>query len=72
MVKIRLMRLGKKNDPFYRIVATDSQNKRGGKFIKILGFYSPREKKQELKKKEIEKLVSLGAVVSPAVKNLMK
>ncbi|QQG47259.1 MAG: 30S ribosomal protein S16 [Candidatus Woesebacteria bacterium] len=72
MVKIRLMRLGKKNDPFYRIVATDSQNKRGGKFIKILGFYSPREKVKNLKKKEIEKFVSLGAVLSPAVQNLMK
>ena len=72
MVKIRLMRLGKKNDPVYRVVATDSQKKRGGKFLKILGFYHPREKTKKIDIKEIELLISKGAVPTTAVTNLMK
>ncbi len=72
MVKIRLARLGKKNDPFYRVVATDSQNKQGGKFIKIVGYYHPREKVKKIDKKEIIRLVSNGAVLSQAVKSLLQ
>jgi small subunit ribosomal protein S16 len=45
MVKIRLAKLGKRNDHFYRIVAIESQNKNQGEALEILGFYHPREKK---------------------------
>lgn len=40
-VKIRLVRFGKKNHPFYRIVACDENEKRNGNFIEILGTYDP-------------------------------
>ena len=40
-VKIRLMRLGAKGRPFYRIVVSDSRVQRDGKFIEQLGFYDP-------------------------------
>ena len=42
MVKLRLMRMGKKKQPTYRIVATDSRSPRDGRFIEILGHYNPR------------------------------
>lgn len=41
MVKIRLMRMGKKNQPFYRIVVADSRAPRGGKYIEAIGYYNP-------------------------------
>ena len=41
MVKIRLRRIGAKNQPAYRIVATDSHSPRDGAFISIIGHYNP-------------------------------
>lgn len=41
-VKLRLMRMGKKKQPFYRVVAADSRAPRDGRFIEILGTYEPR------------------------------
>lgn len=43
MVKLRLMRMGKKKQPTYRIVATDSRSPRDGRFIEIVGHYDPRQ-----------------------------
>ena len=40
-VKIRLARHGKKAQPFYHIVASDSRAPRDGKFIEKLGTYNP-------------------------------
>jgi small subunit ribosomal protein S16 len=42
-VKIRLMRVGKKKQPTYRIVVADGRKPRDGRFIEILGQYAPRE-----------------------------
>lgn len=41
--KIRLMRLGKIRTPQYRIVISDSRNKRDGKYIESIGQYRPKE-----------------------------
>ena len=41
-VKLRLMRMGKKKQPTYRVVAADSRSPRNGRFIEILGHYDPR------------------------------
>ncbi|EGO65163.1 30S ribosomal protein S16 [Acetonema longum] len=38
-VKIRLMRMGAKKNPFYRVVVADSRSPRDGRFIDILGHY---------------------------------
>jgi len=40
-VKIRLQRHGKKQKPFYWIVAADARSKRDGKFLEKLGIYNP-------------------------------
>jgi small subunit ribosomal protein S16 len=42
-VKIRLMRVGKKKQPTYRVVVADGRAPRDGRFIEILGQYEPRE-----------------------------
>jgi small subunit ribosomal protein S16 len=41
-VKIRLMRVGKKKQPTYRVVVADARAPRDGRFIEILGQYEPR------------------------------
>ena len=41
-VKLRLMRMGKKKQPTYRIVAADTRSPRDGRFIEIVGVYEPR------------------------------
>jgi small subunit ribosomal protein S16 len=41
-VKLRLMRMGKKKQPMYRVVAADGRSPRDGRFIEILGTYEPR------------------------------
>ena len=41
-VKLRLMRMGKKKQPTYRIVAADSRSPRDGRFIEVVGVYDPR------------------------------
>lgn len=71
MVKIRLARWGRKNDPFYRIVAIDGEKKVTGIPLAILGFWNPRENKKEIDKKEIQNWVKKGAKVSPTVEKLL-
>jgi len=72
MVTIRLSRLGKKNDPFYRIVAIEKSKKRSGKALANLGYWHPKKDDLKIDKKEIGKWVKNGAQVSLAVKKLMK
>ncbi len=72
MVKIRLTRLGKKNDPFYRIIAIDSQRKRSGKALDIIGYWHPREDIKKIDLKKIDAWVKKGAQISPAVTKLIK
>ena len=43
MVKIRLMRLGAKKNPHYRVVVVDSRKKRSSDYIESLGYYDPRD-----------------------------
>jgi|YNPMSStandDraft_1061717.scaffolds.fasta_scaffold00009_24 small subunit ribosomal protein S16 len=49
MVKIRLKRVGKRNQPYFRIVVTDERFPRDGRFIEELGYYNPREESWEKK-----------------------
>lgn len=43
MVRIRLMRLGAKKNPHYRLVVVDARKKRSGDYIESLGYYDPRK-----------------------------
>lgn len=76
MVVIRLSRAGAKGRPFYHIVATDSRNRRDGRYLERLGFYNPVAKGQEqLLRVETERLnywAGVGAQLSPTVARLVK
>lgn len=70
-VKIRLARIGKKNAPFYRIVAIDSRKKRDGAFLEDLGTYDPlKTKLVHFHEDRINHWISLGAQPSETVKKL--
>ena len=72
MVKIRLARYGKKNNPYYRVVAVDSSRKNQGKALAVLGHWHPQNDEIKIDKEGIEKWVGNGAHISPAVTKLMK
>ncbi len=48
-VKIRLMRIGAKKQPFYRVVAVDERKKRTGQYLELLGTYNPLTEPKEIK-----------------------
>jgi small subunit ribosomal protein S16 len=72
MVKIRLVRNGKRNDPFYRIVVTDGRKKARGKFIEVVGYYHPKKSLKKLNTKKIKEWIIKGAQLTSAAGNLMK
>jgi small subunit ribosomal protein S16 len=72
MIKIRLARFGKKNDPFYRIVAIDESKKRNGQSIAKLGFWHPRTNDLQVLKDEISDWKSRGAQITSAVNKLLE
>jgi small subunit ribosomal protein S16 len=55
MVKIRLMRLGAKKDPHYRLVVVDGRKKRSGDYIESLGYFNPRRTVEEPLKIDTER-----------------
>ncbi len=52
MVRIRLRRIGLKNQPTYRLVAADKEAPRDGRFLEILGVYNPRTEPATIKLQE--------------------
>ena len=76
MVVIRLSRGGAKKRPFYNIVATDSRNRRDGRFIERVGFYNPvaAEGTESLRiaADRLAYWVGVGAQMSPTVSRLVK
>ena len=72
MLKIRLQRVGRKHDPSYRIVLTDSKNGPGsGKFNEILGNYDPKKNVRVVDGERVKTLISQGAQVSDTVYNIL-
>lgn len=72
-VKIRFSRIGKTNAPQYRIVAVDERKKRDGSFLEYLGTYNPTSHIiEQLHADRIADWVSKGAIMTDAVKRLMK
>ena len=58
MVKIRLMRMGAKKTPHYRVVVVDSRKKRSRNYIESLGYYDPRDTTDTPLKIDIERALS--------------
>lgn len=76
MVTIRLSRGGAKKQPYYRVVVTDSRNRRDGRYIERVGFFNPvargNDPKLLLELDRIDHWVSNGAQLSERVASLVK
>ena|SRR3989344_4293512 len=76
MLKIRLQRIGRKNDPAFRVVLTDSKNStKSGRFLEILGTYNPKEKDKKNRisfvNDRVKHWLSKGAQSSDTVHNFL-
>ena len=76
MVILRLTRGGANKRPFYHLVATDSRNRRDGRFIERVGFYNPvaasGEEGLRIQLDRVSYWQGVGAQMSPAVARLVK
>ena len=74
MVRIRLRRVGLKNQPSYRIVVADIESPRDGRFLEIVGHYNPRTEpfSLEIKEDRIYYWLSNGAQPSESVIKVFK
>jgi len=72
MLKIRLQRIGRKNDPSFRAVLTDSKNStKSGKFLEILGTYDPKAGQRNLNTDRIKFWMGKGAKCSDTLHNFL-
>lgn len=73
-VKIRLFRAGSTKKPFYRIVVSNSESPRNGRFIEIIGTYDPAAgmEKAQINAEQYKAWVGKGAVPSETVRNIAK
>jgi small subunit ribosomal protein S16 len=72
MLVIRFLRIGRRNQPSFKIVVTDKINPpRGGRFVEEVGFWNPLTKEKVLKPERIKYWLSVGAQPSESVYNLL-
>jgi len=72
-LKIRLTRMGSKQNPFYRVVVADSRSPRDGKFIDIIGTYNPLTEPAEIKidADKAKKWIANGALPTDTARSLL-
>jgi small subunit ribosomal protein S16 len=68
-----MRRAGAKNRPFFRIVVTESADKRDGRFVEVLGHYNPRTKPEtvDLDRERLAHWLKVGARPSDTVRTLV-
>ncbi|HIE69353.1 MAG TPA: 30S ribosomal protein S16, partial [Planctomycetes bacterium] len=73
MVKIRMMRMGSKKRPFYRVMAIDERKQRDGRPLEFLGTYDPRVEPPSVKLdlEGIDGWIGKGAQLSDTVRSLV-
>lgn len=71
MLKIRLSRIGKRGQAYFRLVVVEHTKKPKGKYLELLGSYDPHKKTLQAKKDRIEHWIGQGVQLSPTVNNLL-
>lgn len=70
MLSIRLSRVGRKNNPLFRLIILDKQKDPWGDFIENLGHFNPKTKEISLNAERIKFWLAKGAQPSNTVHNL--
>lgn len=73
-LKIKLARGGAAHHPVYRIVVAEARGRRDGRFVEVLGTYSPKAKKEQLQIKldRADYWISVGAKPTDTTRSLIK
>ena len=71
MLVIRFQRVGRKNDPAFRIVVTERRSKPKSGELEVVGSFHPKTKEVRLKAERISHWLARGAQSSPRVHNLL-
>lgn len=73
-VKIKLMRLGRIRQPYYRIVVADARTRRNGKAIETIGKYHPKEHPSliEIDSERVQYWLGVGAQPTDPVQHLLQ
>ncbi|MET0187547.1 small subunit ribosomal protein S16 [Pseudonocardia sediminis] len=73
-VKIKLMRLGKIRQPYYRVVVADSRTRRNGRAIETIGKYHPKNEPSliEIDSDRAQYWLGVGALPTETVQNLLE
>lgn len=71
MLIIRLQRIGKKGQAYFRVVVMEHTKKTKGEFLELLGTYNPHQKEFKVDLQRAEYWLSKGSQISPTVNNLM-
>ena len=71
MLTMRLQRIGKRGQAYFRIIVTEHTKKPQGEYLELLGSYDPHKKSLLVKKERIEHWMSKGVQLSPTVNNLL-
>lgn len=71
-VSIKLSRMGAKNSPFYRIIASTTRSKVDGKNLEVLGTYDPKHKKIVIDNKKLEDWIKKGAILTTGIRKIIK
>jgi small subunit ribosomal protein S16 len=72
MLTIRLQRVGRKNDPSFRVILVESKRAaKTGSFKEVLGSYDARTDRVDLKTDRIKHWLSMGTTVSDTVHNML-
>jgi len=74
MLKVKLARFGKRNQPHYRIVVNEARDKRDGSYVALVGHYAPTQvpKTLEINMVEYNKWIAQGAQPTDTVASLVK
>ncbi|NCN03727.1 MAG: 30S ribosomal protein S16 [Candidatus Pacebacteria bacterium] len=74
MLKVKLARFGKKNQPHYRIVVNEARDKRDGSYVALIGHYAPTQtpKLLDVNIEEYDKWIGQGAQPTDTVAALVE
>jgi small subunit ribosomal protein S16 len=74
MVKIRLMRVGKKGEPSYRVVVADAHSPRDGRIIENIGWYNPLTEPSTINVdvERVKHWLSVGAQPTDSARSLLE
>lgn len=74
MLKVKLARFGKRNQPHYRIVVNEARDKRDGSYVALIGHYAPTQtpKILEVNVEEYDKWIKQGAQPTETVAALVE